>query len=1055
MGLIEVWLGPAGCGKTGRALRLLREEMACDWRAARYLVPTVGHKRCLEQLLLAQGARHGLFGDPVNIFFTFARETAERARLRVNPLTDLQKPFVLQHLIGQTPLEVYDRAARYPGFAVALHDAIDELKVHMVEPGTVLTAADEAIARGHSAFGAKLREIGVLYRAYQGWVSERDLFDNEGMMWVAAHLLRQQPEIFAELRCLILDGFARLTPIQVDFLGALAGVVGRIIVLFDYEEGRSAAYHPVEQSLEQLEALCRRDGITLERVPVCAALAPPPTALAAARHELFRDRKRTIACDPSLSLLTGATPAHEAVLIARDVRAVLRAGKLPDGTPVTPGEIAILARNASEVRDRLARTFRQYGLSIQQDPPPLAHTALGRAVLAVFRLVRNRWKREDVLTLLKSGFLELPPGVALQIDLVARRHYLRDRRSSWSERWPDEETAEALRTALTPLFAFDDAYHRHRGELGAMLDALATLTANFAAQALSAEPPLPDVLPYQAERRVAMTAAFRAMASVGDDLRRLETLIGANPRADALDLVADALARESLPLPTTLHDGIPVLDVHATGGTKYTLVYLCGLLQGAFPRRVRESAFLMDHEREETLRDLNVHIQARKGLEDDERYWFLHGLGTATQRVVLSYAQHDTAGNPLERSQFLDELATLLPDLHNPHNDPVFSDVMPALEHAESEDEYLAALALALRTARDPERQQDITAAYAACPAARGPQSRLARLFTRAHRPAACLTTPAIHAHFAARSRPLSASELQTYLDCPFLWYAGNCLRVSPIDEEFNALDRGVILHTVLERFYRRRQEEPGTPVSLAGVDVETVWPEVADDLHALLMEEPRHRNRRQFLQDLEEETLTRMLKRFLRREIDQATTYRHHPAFFEYRFGGERAPLSLGAGIALRGTIDRIDLADDDPRRALLIDYKSSVTNLTSAALKQGDNLQAAVYALALEHVLQCDPLGVIFMGLRDGKDKGLFHESVKGLGRAPHYTMTLDDDDWTAFRAACADRITTTAHGIRAGRIALEPTTKRCPKECDYCVLCRGDRFQLASRQRGEDAE
>ncbi len=53
MGKVELWLGPASCGKTGQALAVLRDELRRDWRGVRYLVPTVGHKRSIEHLLLS------------------------------------------------------------------------------------------------------------------------------------------------------------------------------------------------------------------------------------------------------------------------------------------------------------------------------------------------------------------------------------------------------------------------------------------------------------------------------------------------------------------------------------------------------------------------------------------------------------------------------------------------------------------------------------------------------------------------------------------------------------------------------------------------------------------------------------------------------------------------------------------------------------------------------------------------------------------------------------------------------------------------------------------
>ncbi len=66
------------------------------------------------------------------------------------------------------------------------------------------------------------RELGSLYREYQEHVIQAQLYDNEGIMWIAAECLQKDPALFTELRCLILDGFARLTPIQVEFLRRLA-----------------------------------------------------------------------------------------------------------------------------------------------------------------------------------------------------------------------------------------------------------------------------------------------------------------------------------------------------------------------------------------------------------------------------------------------------------------------------------------------------------------------------------------------------------------------------------------------------------------------------------------------------------------------------------------------------------------------------------------------------------------------------------------------------------------------------------------------------------------
>jgi ATP-dependent helicase/DNAse subunit B len=1038
MGTVTLWLGPAGCGKTGKALAVLREELDRGWQGVRYLVPTVGHKQSIEHLLTNRDERHGLLGDPLTTFFNFAEEVAARARLEGSRLSELQKHLVLKKLARETPLQFFDRARRFPGFVPALGEAIDELKVQMIRPETLVTAA--GMATGD--FAQKLGELGKLYTGYQSLVNEHNLYDNEGVMWIAAVHLRADPNLCADLRCLILDGFARLTPIQVEFLSALAPRLERIFLLFDYEEGRTAAYHPVLESLGMLEREAAKRHFALER----KEFEPPArarTALECLRDEIFRERKRICQADGSLRLVTAATPAQEAETIAREIRRLLRDGL--DGKRVAPADIAILARNAGAVHERLARTCRRFGVEVIEEPPALAHTPVGRAVLAALRLARDGWRREDVLNLLKSGFLSVEPGTAFTIDLAARTRYLRERKSTWLERWPEDATAKAMRTALAPLAAFDDIFHRNAGA-GEMLDSLDALLDVFQHNALPAQPPLPDEQPAEAERYVALTAAFTLAKTVLDDLRGLDRLLHGFRRDELIELVTSALVRAQLPARGTA-GGIPVLSAHATGGQKFTVVFLCNLLQGIFPRHQRESSFLLDHEREETLPGLNIRIDARRHLEEDERYWLLHALSSATGRVVLSYPEHDAGGAELERSYFIDEVRKIVPDL--PAARTSFSDVAPPLPDAARPAEWLARLAVELRTARAPDRQTTVTAAYHANLSGQGPA--LAALFRRAGRSEAALKAAEVLRQLAERARPFSASELQSYLDCPFLWFAASCLGVGAVSEEYGMLDRGLMTHAVLERLYRSRQRRHGEPVHLEGLTLEDLWPAVEADLRAQLAAEPRFANRPAFWQDIEWESLTRTMRRFLQREIERAAERATHPAYFERHFGsGSREPLELcGGALRLRGVIDRIDLADDDPELAVVVDYKTSAS-MSMKDMEAGKVLQAPTYALALARLLGLTPIGVEFMGIKQGEAKGIYRQEAKDRYPGGRGMKLLSPEAWQALLDSCEATLGSAAARMAAGEIDLAPTTPRCPLRCEYFPLCRGTRAELEARVR-----
>ncbi len=1039
MGTVEVWLSPAGCGKTGAALEILARELAGGGLGTRMLAPTVAHKRAIEGLLLTRGTP-GLFGDPVTTFFNFAEEVARLAAVPGRTLSELQKHLLLKRVVRQAELDYFKPAQAYPGFVTALGEEIDELKVHMVRPERLAEAAQAARAGGAPHFARKLTELWTLYNAYQGRVLADKLFDNEGMMWIAAECLKAQPALFpVPLRYLILDGFARLTPIQVEVLAALAPVVQeRIILLFDFVPGRPLVNHPVEESIIQLERALPGEIVRRMDFP-CAV---PRTALQHLRAQLFAPHPVPRAVDDSVHLLLAATPAQEAELMAREVRALLRAGRRPE-------EIAILARNADAVHERLARTFARYNLPLRRGAPALAHTPVGRALLAALRLVRDGWARRDVLALLKSGLLPLDPAAAFQVDLIARSQYLRDRRATWRERWPDDDTRDALQAALDPPAAFDALFHRKGVTAAELLEGAAALVAHFRAVALPEAPPVPDVDAEAAARYTALLAAFTALEGVFEELRSLGDLLGGFPREDVLEVLTTAVLRAVLP--TTGETGIPVLSVHAAGGEKFPVVFLCHLLEGAFPQHQRGSAFLLDHEREETLPHLDVPLQPRRHLEDDEGHWFLHALASATERLVLSYPCNDSNGGRLERSSFLDAVEAVLPDLAGSAHTASFKDVIPPLEDAESEEEYLAGLAVGLRGARGAA-QATVAAAYAAMPGVHGRGSVLATLFRRAGPREGALEDAEAVRQLAARTTPFSASELQSHRDCPFLWFAGSLLGVAPVIEEFSALDRGSIIHAVLERLYRARQPRRGVPVHLEAWSFDELWPGVDAELGRRLDEEPRFRNRAPFLRDVERESLRRLLARFLHRELERAVTRKAHPAFFEHQFGArDNPPLRLRDGrTALRGTIDRIDLADDDPARALVLDYKSSSASITGKELEAGGVLQAPVYLLALRTLFGFTPLGAEFMGIKQGEAKGIYGPGAAAIVGAKEQ----DAARWQTYLADAESTLIGLADAVRSGEIGQHPTTPRCPDKCEYWSLCRGNRFELNRRLRESKA-
>ncbi len=1042
MGTVELWLGRAGCGKTGQALRVFFGELSRDARSARYLAPTVGHKRSIEHLLLRDGG--GLPGDPVTTFFNFAEEVAARARVQGRALTEVQKFLLLKRLLRETTTDAYQTVKRYPGFLQALRDAIDEMKVQMIRPEAVLAAATLAEQRGLLDLSRKLADLCLLYGEYQHRVFSDQLYDNEGIMWIAADELNRDPSLFAELRCLILDGFARLTPVQVAFVRALSSRVPRIIVLFDCDRGReSGTYHPVLDSIHALRAL-KQDGIAVQvgssvYCPKAARL--PVTALQHTQRALFRNAEEPWTRqmdDDSLQLFIGATPAHEAEMIAREIRALLRQAPVMDGAPLMAEDIAILARGMEAIRERIFPALAHAGVPCQQPPALLAHTGVGRALLGAFALVREGWTRERVIALLKSGLLAIPRGTAFRIEMAARATCLRPDRTAWTTQWPDDDTGDALATALTPLLSFDTIYWQGDGTV--LLDGVHALLDAFRATALPQEMRFPDEDAEGAARHAATLAAITAAEDVLDELRGLGSLLGGFNGDELLDVITTALLQE--PAEASMSGGgVTIRPVHATGGQKFKVVFLCDLREGSFPRHLRESTFLLDDERGRDLPALKMPLSPRRHMEEDERYWFLHAVNSATHRLVLSYSAHSSDGTAFERSCFLDTVTRIAPELRDASRwvrTTQFRDLTPPPAEAETREEFFAALVASLKsTPAESEEVRTVAAAYTAWLGTGNPALR--DLTERAPFRDGVLSG-LVATELAARDKPFSATELQRYMDCPFLWFVFSCLRAQPPLEEFGALDRGSVLHGILKTMYAT------LPTPLAASTLEALMDQgkalLAEQLQALpgFMNLPTH------LRAIETETLTRMLTRFLAHEIARAQTRNLRPSHFELPFNLQ---LDLdGTAVTLRGAIDRVDVTPGTPRRAVVIDYKFSTNNYGGANLERGKVLQAPLYALAVRALLHATPLGVEFLGLRKGDVTGIGSKELEQICDSTTGLKLLDPDDWHAYLHGQAARIAGLIGRMGDGAISLDPHTHRCPDHCQAWPACRGEWAILKAR-------
>lgn len=454
-------------------------------------------------------------------------------------------------------------------------------------------------------------------------------------------------------------------------------------------------------------------------------------------------------------------------------------------------------------------------------------------------------------------------------------------------------------------------------------------------------------------------AALSAMRGVCEDARLMG--VGMEACFDILDSVRIASAR-------VMGDGNPKVRVMGLdraamlGAGSCSGIVMCDMTSAAYPLRERSDAA------EELLREVGV--KARSSLSDARRTFSL-AASLPTRSLVIERCLNDENAAPTYPAAVVEEFVDCY------RADPTDSD---EVDNRYSLPERFVARIL--------ERGEDRL--YENAAVRKGGQPVVATVekpsLERVSKAASTrLVLPRILPKGRIMDAPcFSASQIESYLECPQKWFAMRRLRLDELDEGFGAVEMGNFSHRALERFYRRFQEEVAPKVTTDLLPVaREIMRETIEELRVEQYGEPSSSNRLVPVGELERrqvDELSDRLVSFLDREARLLPDF--HPAYFEFSISAENAVDY--AGRKLIGAIDRIDV--DGEGHAVVVDYKSALSSdydlYDSAGEERGGKVQALIYSQAVRRMLGLDVVGALYVGYgRSGRVSGAMDLRVEPL--------------------------------------------------------------------------
>ena len=983
---------------------------------------------------------------------------------------------IVENLLAEDTPPAYAQLSGYRGFRDALLDTFRDLRDAGITPDQLERATGQAKdpeRRQH------LSDFTRIYRRYREVAAHLHDVDDDFRAAIggAAHAAKNHG-----LRQLLVYGIYDVTGQQSRLLTVLKDWIDLIYFIPFVHESVSDFARPFVESRSRelgIEPISLQDPAPGSMLGILAAGAFGFDAESVGRGNP--------GSDGSLSLVSVPGESRAAVEIVREIFRAVR-----DGTIRGFHEAAVILRQPESDIPILAEAFRLRGVPcFIHGGRSFAERPLARAVIAVAGLEGRSFSREAILSAMELVAAALPENSTFKWDVQVWRALTNDPRflaglDSWDSGTKGliDKARSELETAESRSGEIEDEDSGNVLPVAVARWRLATATLLRDAWLLlrQASADWPASLPWRdwaalfEQRLIPLlgnSEEWPAFSAVLDELAGLEALRGlagsliwSAVSADRFrSALLESIASRSNPVGRFQRNGVNVLSTSAARGLRFPLVIIPGLDEGRFPAKLRQDPLLLDNERS------SIEMLPLKSKRvDEEKLLFDMAARSAERRLVLMTSRLDESSDR-ERipSQFFLRVASAIRggtvsirDL-NEAVVPGFRSVSldhPAPENREvAVDEGEIRLRIIAAERESAGRVLRVLAQLEPLRFKRPLQFDQARWMKKLTPFDGFISDPSLVRWTAERvgisAGQVSASRLEEYAKCPYSFFLKRVMNLRAWEERekvegMDPLDRGLVIHSVLEKFLRASGDAAFDPGRTRIGELELQARE--------LLEAAKPAGLAELLWEIERDALLDMLQGWLEFEAGRANSglcvAELELAFGEFTPKEKYPAFRVRAGrhnFDFRGRIDRVDLSRDR-KRARVTDYKTgmlpdTMAKKTRTPLMSGEKIQVVVYAGALSVLDE-------FSGVETIEGEYLHLQPRDGLTLScsfSHEELCRASEMLPGLLQAMGDGID---NGVFFARTSGRVRPSGHCEYCDYLPLCGKDRIRTGERKANDPA-
>ena len=841
-------------------------------------------------------------------------------------ISEQGRTMVLRALLTEMEgeLSIFRSAARCLGFAKEVSKQIREFQNHGLSAAEVKRIAAEVKA-GHSA-REKLRDLALVYARYCGWLKQQGLQDGDALLSAATELLEKSAANAIGFGGIWFDGFAQLTPQELEFLVATLRFArsGTLAFCVDADAAAtsriSAGYlvsKLVARCRDEIEQRYGKGTVQFESQRRDAAQSRF-SGSAALRHleQCWQSAEQLDAeVSGAVRVVRANDPEEEAIFVARDiVRHVRRGGRYR--------EVALLLRDLQNNYPHvLRRVFGRYRIPFFMDHrESVAHHPMAELTRGALRSVAYNFQHHDWFATLKCGLVR---AVAEDLDELENQALARGWQGAvWRNGFsvPKDRILEKrlnrLRERVVGAFVTFANLIGVRPEAEQLVGAIRALW-----EALSVEAQLEEWSGKDAESAVHSTVWDQMdgwlkdfeLAFRGQQMTLVEWL----------PIIEVGLRNLTVGVVPPVLDQVLIGTVDRSRNPDLKALYVLGVNERVFPAAPARDLLLTDDDRD-ALCDTGCTMGETPAWRmAGEQFYGYIACTRPRERLVLSYARCSMDGTQLNPSRFVSQVQRLFPRLRTEEFSAPKSieDIVHACE--------LAALGLGElggengNALRNPSAEETLE--------------------------------PELAQRLYGNELNISVSSLERFASCPYKFFLEQGLKAGERKEFLlDVREQGSFQHDVLAAFHEELKGEGLRWRDLMAEQARERVGRIADEIipvfkDGLLASSEQNR--------FTAENYKAGLQELMAVLVEWCATNRFDPEVVEFGFGGKNAlppwRLQLGNGraLVLYGRVDRVDLHRISKNEALCVvmDYKSGLRKPNETLMHHGVQQQLPVYLLAM----------------------------------------------------------------------------------------------------------